>query len=284
MTPRRIVTVTLARFNSSYLLACFLLERSVFGLRNTEVPLADKTPIQQMALGGLHESIVRSIKQHVPVEGGANVLDLGAGSGALSQKLDAAGYRVDACDMFPELFQCQGIECRKADVHEPLPYESDRFDSVVAVEVVEHLESHLGLFEEVQRILKPGGSFIFSTPNISSLKSRFRFLLTGYFYSHGPLDPTVHDPVSQHIAAFTPDRYQFILARSGLELKTVETDKFQSTSMWLSGLSPIIRFLCNRKFGKSKGTEMQNSPASLLGRAMIGIATKPSQAEMKKAG
>lgn len=249
-----------------------------------EVPLADKTPIQQMALGGLHESIIRCIQQHVPSADGKSVLDLGAGSGALCQKLDAAGYQVDACDMFPELFQCPGIECRKADVHEPLPYESNRFDSVVAVEVVEHLESHLGLFEEVQRILKPGGSFIFSTPNISSLKSRFRFLLTGYFYSHGPLDPTVHDPVSQHIAAFTPDRYQFVLARSGLQLDTIETDKYQSTSMCLSALSPLIRFLCKKKFGDSKGAKLQNSPASLLGRTMIGIASKPTNSAMRKAG
>ena len=29
------------------------------------------------------------------------------------------------------------------------------------------------------RVLRPGGLFVLSTPNVSSLRSRFRFLLTG---------------------------------------------------------------------------------------------------------
>ena len=231
-----------------------------------------------MAIPGVHDLVFRVVQQHIPPNDDFRVLDLGAGMGAFSQTLSEAGYRVAACDMFPELFRCPGVECRQADVERPLPYDDNSFEAVVALEVVEHLETQLGLFAEVERILKPGGTFLFSTPNVMSLKSRVRFLLTGYMYSHGPLDPTVYDPVSQHVAPFSPDRYQFMLARAGLKLTNVAADKYQRTSLWLSWLSPLVRLCARQSFGDSPGVRMQNCPAALLGRTMIGVAQKPCEA------
>jgi hypothetical protein len=76
------------------------------------------------------------------------------------------------------------------------------------------------------------------------------------------------------VAAFTPDRYQFMLARAGLELTHVETDKYQKSSLLLSWLSPFIRAYARFRNGNATGVRMQNSPAALLGRTMIGVARK----------
>ncbi len=228
--------------------------------------------LRELAIPGTHERILPIVTRHVP--GRARVLDLGAGKGAFSARLLKAGYDIHACDLYPDMFCCPDVECRRVDAEQPLPYEQDSFDAVVAIEVVEHLESHLGLFREVARLLKPGGKFLFTTPNIASLKSRISFLLTGYFYSHGPLDPREHDPVRQHIAAFTPDRYRFILARAGLDMETIETDKFQRSSRWWGWLTPVIRWRAQRRFGPSPGVRLQNSAASLYGRTMVGICSK----------
>ena len=47
---------------------------------------------------------------------------------------------------------------------ESLPYE-DNFDLVFSDNVMEHIENPDQIFSEVHRVLKPGGIFIFKTPN-----------------------------------------------------------------------------------------------------------------------
>jgi len=48
---------------------------------------------------------------------------------------------------------------------EHLPLADSSFDMVVSVWVLEHLEAPEKVFKEVARVLKPGGHFIFLTPN-----------------------------------------------------------------------------------------------------------------------
>ena len=48
---------------------------------------------------------------------------------------------------------------------EHLPFADASFDMVVSVWVLEHLEAPELVFKEVARVLKPGGHFIFLTPN-----------------------------------------------------------------------------------------------------------------------
>ncbi len=227
-----------------------------------------------LAIPGMHEQIVMHVVACAPPSTHPRAVDIGAGQGAFARQLLQAGYQVDACDLFPEMFRCEGVTCRFADLHEPLPFESDQFDLAVSIEVVEHLESQLRFFKEVHRVLKPEGTFIFTTPNIASLKSRLRFLFSGFFYSHGPLDPMEKDAVSQHIAAFTPDRYRFLLGQAALELIELRTDQYQRSSLFLAWLAPLVWLYSRTKFGRGKGVEMENSIPALFGRTMIGIAKK----------
>lgn len=242
------------------------------GSKPYEAPDTDQAP-RELAIPGTHANVVRLVQQEVPV--GSRLLDIGAGEGALSRRLVEAGYRVEACELFPEMFNVPGVTCRQVDATGVLPYEDDSLDAAVAVEVVEHLESHRMLFSEAARVLKPGGRFMFTTPNILSLKSRLRFLLTGYFYSFGPLDAAVDNPVRQHIAPFTLDRYQFLLRRSGLELVSASTDKIQNTSRFWYWMAPLIRLLARRSFGDLPQVRMQNSREALLGRKLVVVTTKP---------
>jgi SAM-dependent methyltransferase len=46
-----------------------------------------------------------------------------------------------------------------------LPFNAQSFDLVTANMVVEHLADPLGQFCEIRRVLKPGGRFVFHTPN-----------------------------------------------------------------------------------------------------------------------
>ena len=241
--------------------------------RTSERAWSEGDQPRELALPGMHEKIMAVIRREAPP--GAAVLDAGAGEGSLSARLLEAGYHVSACDLFPEMFRAAGVECRKADAEGRLPYGDAQFDLVASVEVVEHLDGHRTFFEEAHRVLKPGGALVITTPNMQSLKSRMRFLLSGYYYSFGPLDPGETDPVRQHISPFTIDRYAFLLSQCGLELRSVETDKYQKSSMALAGLAPLVRLLARLKFGASRGVKLQNSAAALLGRTLFMVARKP---------
>jgi len=48
---------------------------------------------------------------------------------------------------------------------------SERFDCVVAVEVLEHVEEDERFVSEVQRVLEPGGVFLMTTPNGDSVRN-----------------------------------------------------------------------------------------------------------------
>ena len=56
------------------------------------------------------------------------------------------------------------IEGRIANA-DKIPFESDRFDVVFSDNVLEHLDEPEAVFREVARVLKPGGVFLFKTPN-----------------------------------------------------------------------------------------------------------------------
>jgi SAM-dependent methyltransferase len=110
---------------------------------------------------------------------GRRVLDLGCRDGALTQAY-AGGNEIVGVDADREALaeaQKLGIETRWADLDEPLPFDDESFDVVVAGELLEHLRDPRRVVAEVRRVLRPGGTFVASVPNAYRLKNRARFAL-----------------------------------------------------------------------------------------------------------
>ncbi len=193
------------------------------------------------------------------------ILDIGAGHGAFTKVLFDMGYDVSACDLFPEKFMFDSVVCKKADITNALPYTDNSFDLVIAIEVSEHITDHEIFFREIYRILKPKGQLYLSTPNILSLKSRLRFLFSGFFYSFSKLDIENNDGL-QHVASRTLDQYNYIAGRNGFEKANVEIDKKQNTSIWLFiFLFPFIWINKNIR----KTSNFHNTNKLLLGRLLF---------------
>lgn len=51
----------------------------------------------------------------------------------------------------------------------PYPLESNRFDRVLAIDVLEHLEHFVGVVEELHRVAKPGAELVVTAPFATSL-------------------------------------------------------------------------------------------------------------------
>ena len=230
--------------------------------------------VRELAIPGTHDTVLRILGHAVDLNASPRVLDIGAGQGALSVRLRESGARVSACDVVPEQFDVPGVEFRAVTDDGRLPFDDASFDAAVAIEVLEHIDGHDRFFAEVARILRPGGIVMFTTPNILSLKSRLRFLFTGFFYSFGPLEPFTRDPVSQHIAPYSVNRYEWMMSQHGLRLSGLETDRIQTSSVLLSLLVPFIRLATWLQFGGSQLASRQNNSVALYGRKLILLAQK----------
>ena len=94
------------------------------------------------------------------------ILDLGAGAGIVSQmNFKGLAGKVCGVDLDPRVVDNPTLdEGRVSDAGE-IPYGDGLFDVVISDNVLEHLDAPLAVYKEVARVLKPGGVFLFKTPN-----------------------------------------------------------------------------------------------------------------------
>lgn len=202
--------------------------------------------IVPIAIPGIHERFFGLFKKITKGYSTPKVLEMGAGHGAFTKKLHDNGYDVYANDLFPEYYRFNEVECIQVDITDKQPYEDNTFDVILAIEVMEHIHDHNIFFRECNRILKPGGIVVISTPNILSLKSRVRYLFSGFFYSFKPL---VHEQTDglQHISSLTIDQYKNLGFVNKFKEIDVHVDRKQTTSKLLSFLIPFMWVYCKIK-------------------------------------
>ncbi|MDB5618906.1 class I SAM-dependent methyltransferase [Tardiphaga sp.] len=94
------------------------------------------------------------------------ILDLGAGQGRID-KMNFRGLARKVCGVDPDARVAENPHLDEAlvGVGERIPYGPATFDMVFADNVLEHLVDPKSVFIEISRILKPGGRFVFKTPN-----------------------------------------------------------------------------------------------------------------------
>jgi 2-polyprenyl-3-methyl-5-hydroxy-6-metoxy-1,4-benzoquinol methylase len=135
--------------------------------------------IQELAAYGLHGDVFRILGLYL--KKGMNILDFGCGQGAFSQRLVDAGMIVDACDIDTDQIKAKvrkkvKLDLNKKDIKASIP---DKYDMVVALEIIEHLENPWKYISDCLELLNAGGIIVLSTPNISSFPSRLRFFMRG---------------------------------------------------------------------------------------------------------
>ncbi len=122
-----------------------------------------------------------------------------------------------------ETFSCK-IDLFNAE-KDRYPYPDGHFTTVICCELLEHLEvDPMHLASEVNRILRPGGHFILSTPNICSLRSIAAVIAGG----HPGLFPEYITPLpgvdtNRHSREYTPSEIRQLMDDAGFTVERMET-------------------------------------------------------------
>lgn len=116
----------------------------------------------------------RVLDEQLPSGRAARILDLGPGSGVNLPVLGARG-RVTALDLSDvSLARCRAAgapDCVRADATRA-PFADASFDLVCALDVLEHIPDDVAALGEIERVLAPGGLFLFSVPAFRLLWGR----------------------------------------------------------------------------------------------------------------
>lgn len=166
------------------------------------------------------------------------VLDVPCGEGAFLARLRTLGLQGHGVDVERRL-RVPGVPFVAADMNRPLPFADGAFDAVVSLDGIEHLERPFDFLRECARILGAGGVLILSTPNVSALRSRWRWLLTG-FHNKGktPLDETAPTPWHHvHLMGFPELRYA--LHRHGFRIAAIRANRIKAASWLYLPLWPV---------------------------------------------
>jgi SAM-dependent methyltransferase len=140
--------------------------------------------------GWIYEEIERVL--------GREVLEVGSGTGNITRFLAREARRVVATDGLPayrehlrHLYRDNpNIEIGEFDLNQPAPTEfvTRQFDSVVCLNVLEHIEDDRGALREMRRVIRPGGYLALLVPAHPVLYGKFDEAV-GHFrrYSKAPL-------------------------------------------------------------------------------------------------
>jgi glycosyltransferase involved in cell wall biosynthesis/SAM-dependent methyltransferase len=129
-----------------------------------------------------------------------------------------------------EQFRC-AIELFNAE-KDCFPYDNAYFSTVLCCELVEHLtEDPMHMMAEINRILRPGGHLVLTTPNIASLRA-IAAILSGYHPGFFPayIRPRVEgeEPEARHNREYTAREIALLFDYAGLEITLLETGPFRN--------------------------------------------------------
>jgi ubiquinone/menaquinone biosynthesis C-methylase UbiE len=235
-----------------------------------------------------HEAIHDTVENLLAGTPVGRLLDVPAGEGALAERLQSLGFEVACCDLYPAIFQLDGVECRQGNMDAELPYQDAEFDTIECVEGLEHIESPANAIREFSRLTKPGGCLIVSVPNIMNIEERLKWLISGYTSHFKPLSSEALAEISRdfpgmeeialHVNPIGYSEVRYLLENSGFVIEGTFRDKPKANSWAFRPIVGLIR-LINRFSSASKraarwSNELNSDEVLLGGNTLILKARK----------
>ncbi len=186
-----------------------------------------------------------------------HIIDFPAGNGVTSRIIKKIGSTPLAFDLFPEYFQLDDIECKRANISDGIPVEDEIADIIICQEGIEHFSDQLSAFKEFNRVLKQNGILIITTPNYSNLRAKLSYLLSESERFNSKMPPNEIDSIWMSKQDITKDIYFghiFLIGiqklrlfgkLSGFTIKNIQFTRIKTTSLLLLPLFYPFIFLSN---------------------------------------
>jgi 2-polyprenyl-3-methyl-5-hydroxy-6-metoxy-1,4-benzoquinol methylase len=196
------------------------------------------------------------------------IMDIPCGKGAFAKRMAEQGRKIIAADCSgdPGL---PGVRYVEANMDRPLSLADGELDAVACIDGIEHIERQFDFIRECRRIIRPGGCIVISTPNISSLRSRARWLATG-FHNKGktPLDETDPNPM-HHINLISFPELRYLLHTNGFEITEVATNRIKGMNWLYAGLVPLAHIMTRWVFRKeARGDQERRICSEVMARML----------------
>ncbi len=190
-----------------------------------------------------------------PGPGRPSILDVGCGSGALSNSIKEKGYEVWGVEENAGAAAAAGARLDRvlllnlnnhAEVRQMIG--DKKFDYLIFSDVLEHVYDPFSVLQEYLQFVKEGGRVVISVPNALVWTNRLCFLFGRFEYADtGVMDRT-------HIRWFTFRSAKRLLRAAGC---TVE--KVDYTPFFLRAMLPVIKRVMRRADGNRR--QIIDSPA-----------------------
>ena len=181
--------------------------------------------------------VLALLKSFLPAGSVPRILDLGCGTGINLKSFENLGFAVGADSVDPALKFCRsrGITRLVRSEAQALPLKDHEFDTVLALDLIEHVRDDRRVIAEAARVLKPGGHLLVTVP-------AFPFLFSA------------HDRALGHFRRYRKAELLEALAGSGLELEKISYFNF-------SLFFPIFLFrIFRRKSPGESGSDLFRLP------------------------
>lgn len=187
------------------------------------------------------------------------VLDIGCGTGetltfvrSLYPKADLFG--IDTSDVAIKFAKKRGHRNIVKATALKLPFPDNTFDTVLFLDVLEHIKSDAQALSESKRVLKPGGTIIITAPALQFIWSK-------------------HDTMQDHVRRYTRRRIRYLSQKIGLKIEFLSYFNFI-----LSAPIIMIRLLSNLKFFNNlseydNGMNFEIARKSLVNNLLAAIFT-----------
>ena len=198
------------------------------------------------------------------------VLDIPCGEGAFTKRLLDFGLDVFSADR-QKIIRIPQRRFLIADMNKRLPFADEIFDAVVCIDGIEHIERQFDFIRECHRIIRKGGVVIISTPNLLALRSRWRWLLTGFHQGEKtPLDELNYTPL-HHLSLVSFSELRYRLHAKGFRITAVRTNRVKFIS-WIYGtLVPLSYLMTKWVFRKEEKRPQMRGQNSEIMRQIFSI-------------
>ena len=189
-----------------------------------------------------YREIVNELNDRKPEKG--TLLEVGSGQGGFLKVCQDQGWEVYGMDISQECVAYIKSEHRidKAFVADLLDagFEDNQFDVVIFNHLIEHLADPQIYLEEINRILKPQGILVISTPNIDSLSAQI----------YGKYWQALFVPL--HLVLFSPATLSRILGETRFtDIKISHFSRITNAYISLRSLSYVLGQVIRKNISRS---------------------------------